>query len=345
MSKRQPLLQPNIRWSLLGKRLRLAREAKGLTGKDVERYLRTFVSESPTYQRRPGAPVLTARGTTESTVYRQESGQTKVKNELLAIYSELYRPDFEVMAARQVDDETQIAMTPPQERENKARELAQRMGDDWAKEIESWRLLAELARVKGLWAGGTEVGPSYRDFVEVESTADELRTWQPQVIPGLLQTRTYSHNVIKAAAQAYTSGTYDSETLLRWREQRKDILRRGQPPQIRAVVDEAAIRRPMGGTKVMTEQLRHLIELSERDHLAIQVLPFSTGAHTGLSGAFDLMAFGPWTIVFREGHGDGTFVDDDDQVRIYQARYELLQIEALSAEASREYLQQALADL
>lgn len=337
--------RPTIRSRLLGTKLRRARKLRGLSVEEVAARAKKAASS----------------------VYRNESGHTPPKGKALSAYVTLYQPDFAKERADWIAGEVarfdeSLARVDQAQASPEDREAIQRVRDtvaaqaeaqvdawiatrreEWAKEVSRWQLLSKESGKRGPWAeSGRTVGPSYQDFAEAEAMAEQIYTWSAQAIPGLLQTKTYSEGVIRPAAEAYPVGAYPVDHLLTLREQRKGLLTRRQLPEIHAVVDEAALMRLVGGPDVMQEQFRHLLMLVETKGLHLQVLPFAAGGHTGLSGAFDLFGFGPDTMVFREGHGDGTFIDDDEQVHLYQARYQLLQDQAWSSEETLGYLQDVL---
>ncbi|MFD8656510.1 helix-turn-helix domain-containing protein [Streptomyces mirabilis] len=249
-----------------------------------------------------------------ATVYRQESGHVAVKPTMIPFFTKLYGIDDEAVAAQ-------------------------------------WTEWARQAKTKGPWAAsGSTVGPSYRDYAEAEDMARELRTWQLGVVPGLLQTRRYSEEIIKAAATV-RPGQVPSEdeeiaALVNLREIRKAILERKSPPRIWAVIGEAAILTPPSVTDkdAHKEQIQHLLNLGETK-ATIQVLPMATGVHGGLSGSFSIITFDDLDLVFKEGYGDGSFVDDERRVSSYQARYERLQSQAMSIADTRRYLHEVFSKM
>jgi transcriptional regulator with XRE-family HTH domain len=249
--------------------------------------------------------------TTPSSIYRQESGHTAVKPTQVPFYTSLYE------------------ITDPVE-------------------IDRWTEWARRAKERGPWAAsGSTVGPSYQDYADAESLSEELRTWELSLIPGLLQTPRYSAAVIRAGSLVHPGQQpdYPVDELLELRESRKAILsRKDGAPAVWAVIGEAAVKMTPGSPDAHRDQIQHLLNLGETK-VTIQVLPLASGPHAGLSGSFSIITFDDVDMVFREGFGDGSFIDDEDQVRSYRARYERLQSQALSIESSRRYLHEALADI
>lgn len=239
-------------------------------------------------------------------IYRHEAGIAAVSVDLVPRYAALY----------QVDDEAEVA---------------------------KWLKWARVAKQKGPWTTfDSTPGPTYEDYADAESLCEGLRVYEPDVVHGLLQTREYSRAVISTDATVHPADSTRQADLLKLREVRKEILQRADPlpPRIWAVLGEAAILTPptLGGREAHREQIEHLLNLG-KTQAKIQILPMDTGLHTGLSGSFSILTFDVNVdMVFREGYGDGTFLDDDEKVRSYRVRYEALQSQALSTADSRRYL-------
>lgn len=242
-----------------------------------------------------------------ATIYRQESGHVAVKPTMIPFFIRLY------------------GVTDP---------AVEEQWVDWARK----------AKEKGAWAAsGNIVGPTHSDYAEAEDAARELRVLELNLIPGLLQTRRYSEEVIKASATVLPgqlpSESQEVESRINLRETRKAILEREKPPRIWAIIGEAAILTPpsINDKDAHRDQIQHLLNLGDLK-ATIQVLPLATGLHVGLSGPFSIITFDDLDLVFKEGYGDGTFVDDEERVRSYKARYERLQSQALSIAETRKYL-------
>ncbi|WP_428957856.1 helix-turn-helix domain-containing protein [Streptomyces sp. cg35] len=244
----------------------------------------------------------------EAAIYRHESGHTAVKTTMVPFYIDLY------------------GITDPSE-------------------VAKWTEWSKKAKLKGPWAAsGGLVGPSYRDYADAEDMADELRFWELSVIPGLLQTKRVSEQVIRAGMLAEPGqplvepGTIDTHIALR--EERKKLLeRKDNAPMVWAIVGEAALLTPptMNDPEAHRDQLQHLLNLGETK-ATIQVVLQSSGPHAGLSGSFTCMTIDDIDLVHREGYGDGAFIDVEDQVRVYRTRFERLVSQALSINDTRRYL-------
>jgi transcriptional regulator with XRE-family HTH domain len=157
-------------------------------------------------------------------------------------------------------------------------------------EVAEFAALAREANSPGWWQHYGDVLPAwFRTYVDLESAAALIRTYEGQMIPGLLQTEDYMRAVL---GEAPPEGSPEEVgRRVRLRLARQTLLTREQPPRLWAVVDEAALRRPIGGPKVMRGQLERLIEASKLPSVTLQVLPFGVGAHPALAGAFSILRF------------------------------------------------------
>ncbi|QBI56467.1 helix-turn-helix domain-containing protein [Streptomonospora litoralis] len=190
--------------------------------------------------------------------------------------------------------------------------------------------LARESKEQGWWSKYKDVfgGNALPDF-EVE--ASMIRTYEAQVIPGLLQTPAYSEAVFRGG-RAYTESEVQRHVDARL--QRQQILSRHDPPQIWAVIDEAALRRKIDNPGVMHEQLQHLLNIATRHNVDIQVLPFTAGMHAGLSGSFLILDFPAEldpSIVYTETATDSLFVQDAPSVQRFVTIFANLNSAALRA--------------
>jgi transcriptional regulator with XRE-family HTH domain len=182
---------------------------------------------------------------------------------------------------------------------------------------------------------------SFRPFVEHEEKAAELRMFEHSLVPGLLQTEDYARAAL--VRQPNTTEEQVAE-LLAARMARQAILTRKtpRPPLVWAVIDEGALYREVGGPKVMHDQLVHLLAVSERPNVTIQVLPFSAGGHKGLQGAFMIADFrNEPSIVFVDEILGGRVVEDADAAAEAALHFNTLRSEALPKVASRDLMAKA----
>lgn len=179
----------------------------------------------------------------------------------------------------------------------------------------------------------------FRPFVEHESTATSVHTWEPQVVPGLLQTGAYAHALLSAC------WSEDAEQKVAARLERQRILTRPTRPELWAIVDESVIRRPVGGSAVMREQLTLLAESASR-RIVLQVMPLAVGAHAGTDGGMTIFGFRDSPdVAYAETPTDGQLTGDSGIVARCRFRYDLLRAAALSPEASAELIRAALEEI
>ncbi|MFJ7200838.1 MULTISPECIES: helix-turn-helix domain-containing protein [unclassified Streptomyces] len=169
----------------------------------------------------------------------------------------------------------------------------------------------------------------FQPHAEMEAKAAYISTYQAQMVYGLLQTEGY------ARAMLATGMPDDLEAQVAARMERQRILKRKQPPLAWAILDEAALHRPIGGREIMRRQLAHLLEFTEHRWMRVQVLPFSAGEHASLAGSFTAMRFDKDPdIVYTEDLISGHMTANPDTAREAARRYAHLQAAALSVEAS-----------
>ncbi|MEU0968279.1 helix-turn-helix transcriptional regulator [Streptomyces sp. NPDC005917] len=181
--------------------------------------------------------------------------------------------------------------------------------------------------------------PTYRDFISLESQASAMRTLETSVVPGLLQTPEYARAVTRAAADGLDDEALD--TLVEVRLARQDVLRNEPPLALSAVLDEAVLRREVGGPGVMARQLERLVEAARLPQVRLQVLPFSAGAHIGITGPFVIFSF-PSTsdldVVVLDQLTSSLYLERKEDLQAYTEAFNTLQIHALSPEDSLDYI-------
>jgi hypothetical protein len=201
--------------------------------------------------------------------------------------------------------------------------------------------LARQAKQRGWWQAYADVLPSeYADLIGLEAEAAEIRTYQPELIHGLLQTADYTRAVIRAGRPGDTAAEVSRRVELRMT--RQQILDRDDPPRLRVIVNEAAVRRVVGGPDVMRTQLTALAAERERSNVTVQVLPFTAGEHPAMaSGPFVLLEFGQAAdpgVVNAENLTGSLLLDAPDDFRQYARTFDFLQAAALGPRESRDML-------
>jgi transcriptional regulator with XRE-family HTH domain len=157
-------------------------------------------------------------------------------------------------------------------------------------EVAAFVILAREANQPGWWHQYNDLLPQwFKTYVDLESTAVMIRSYEAQFVPGLLQTEEYMRAVIRGAHLDESSEEVERRIALRMA--RQVLLTQEHAPRLWAVVDEAALRRPVGGPDVLRVQLERLIEAAKLPNVRLQVLPFAAGAHPAMVGAFSILRF------------------------------------------------------
>lgn len=181
------------------------------------------------------------------------------------------------------------------------------------------------------------------DVVELQSTATTISEFSPLLVPGLLQTADYARALFEAANPLRNSA--EIEKLVALRMGRSELLDRSKAPQYWAILDEAVVRRPVGGAKAMCRQLGHLTKLIRDRKAIIQIVPFSEGAHALMNGSLCLMTFdGAPPTAYIEGPNTGALVDEPALVGKCSLDYDLARAAALSPEATLALVESAAED-
>jgi transcriptional regulator with XRE-family HTH domain len=201
--------------------------------------------------------------------------------------------------------------------------------------------MARQARQRGWWQAYADVLPSeYATLIGLEGEAAEIRTYQPELVHGLLQTAQYARAVIRAGRPG--DSAEEVERRVEIRMMRQQILDRDDPPRLRVVLNEGAVRRVVGGPQVMRAQLEQLAAGRGRADVMVQVLPFSAGEHPAMaSGPFDLLEFPEAAdrgVVTIENLASSLSLDGPDDLRQYARAFEFLQAAALGPRESGDML-------
>lgn len=177
------------------------------------------------------------------------------------------------------------------------------------------------------------IPPQYRDFISLESQARTARTLETSVVPGLLQTADYARAVTRASLDGLPSGQLDS--LVEVRLTRQGVLRSDPPLRLSAVLDEAVLRREVGGRRVMRQQLRHLARVAQLPHVHLQLLPFAVGGYVGLTSPFVIFSFptaSDLDVVVLDHLTSSLYLERKEDLAAYSAAFRTLQAHALSPE-------------
>lgn len=207
--------------------------------------------------------------------------------------------------------------------------------------------LARDANSPGWWHRYGDVLPSwFQAYLGLEAAAALIRTYELQFVPGLLQTEEYARAVVLLGHSRAASAEIDRRVTLRMR--RQQVLHGEDPPQLWAVVDEAALRRPIGGAAVMRQQVSALIEATGLPNVRLQVVPFAAGGHAAAGGAFSILRFDDKElpdVVYIEQLTSALYLDKREDLDYYALAMERLCVEAEPPERTPELLGRILADL
>lgn len=196
---------------------------------------------------------------------------------------------------------------------------------------EAWR--------RGWWTDYSDVFRG--SYVALEDDAATIDEWSPQLIPGLLQTDDYARAVIRASLAEDNPATVQRR--VQARSARRTLLGRIDPPApaFTAIIDEAALRRPVGGVEVMRAQLRALLDAARRPNVTVRVLPNASGAHPGLDGPFIILSFPEHLapdVAYVETKAGDTYLESAADVRRFRVDFENLSAAAMDPQGSAEFI-------
>ncbi|ROO62946.1 helix-turn-helix protein [Micromonospora sp. Llam0] len=207
--------------------------------------------------------------------------------------------------------------------------------------------LARQANTPGWWHRYGDILPSwFQSYLGLEAAAKMIRSYEVQFVPGLLQTRDYARAVVLLGHGRAPADEVERRVELRM--ERQDLLRRPQPPNLWAVIDEAVLRRPIGGQAVMRDQISALIEATKLPNVRLQVVPFDAGGHAAAGGAFTILRFADQDlpdIIYIEQLTSAIYLDKREDVDHYAAAMERLCVEADPPARTQDLLHQILRDL
>ncbi|MEH1013267.1 helix-turn-helix transcriptional regulator [Micromonospora sp. CPCC 206060] len=212
-------------------------------------------------------------------------------------------------------------------------------------EREMLTALHRQARQKGWWSAYGDVLPD--DYVGFEAEAAAISTFESLYVPGLLQTEEYVRAIVRAGRSTADQDEIDRRIAARLG--RKVLLSRDVPPALWIVLDEAAVRRVVGGPKVMRAQLARLIEACDLPTVELQILPFSAGAHAAMGGPFTLLdyadpALDP-AVAYLSNEMSTLLLEEEPQVTRYRLMFDHLRAKALDPDRSADFLSRVAAEI
>jgi transcriptional regulator with XRE-family HTH domain len=208
-------------------------------------------------------------------------------------------------------------------------------------------ILRRQATHRGWWHSYADALPAYfEDYVGLEDGAKSLFTYQNQLVHGLMQTEDYAEAVLRAAQPAASED--EVERQLAARATRQALLTAGNPLQVWAVLDEAVLRRQVGGAAIMQAQLNRLREIAALPNVTLQVLPFDAGAHASMGTSFELLQFpeaGDTAIVYIEDQTTSQYLETAADLERYTLVFDHLRASALAPERSLELIGQVASSM
>ncbi|MEU9417924.1 helix-turn-helix transcriptional regulator [Streptomyces sp. NPDC048272] len=208
--------------------------------------------------------------------------------------------------------------------------------------IDSLMRMATEADRQGWWTACGEV--PYSVYIGLETEAASIRSYEPLVIPGLLQTPAYARAVMEETIPLATAEQIATRLEVRLRRQHR-THHPARPFRLWVVLDESALRRVVGGPEIMREQLEYLNRLSTEPHITVQVLPHDVGAHPGVSGQFSILHFeadvAGAATVYLERFTSDLYLEKRSDVRHYSVMYDHLQAQALNPDSTRRFITHA----
>ena len=182
-----------------------------------------------------------------------------------------------------------------------------------------------------------------RELAKLEAQAVEIGVYESNSVHGLLQTAEHARALFEAAQPPYSQD--DVERMVVARLARQSVFERDPAPSIHFVLEEAVVRRPVGGTMVWRQQLERLLEAGRLRNVTLQIMPTNSDAHPGLDGKIELLKFPDGTAVGRsDGAFNGRPITDPKQLRILELRYGTIRAQALSPRESLAFVEQLLGE-
>ncbi|MFJ2607543.1 helix-turn-helix domain-containing protein [Streptomyces sp. NPDC091279] len=251
------------------------------------------------------------------------------------------------MTAEEVADRLLVSQSKISRLENGRRSISQRDVRDLCgvyevedvRVVDSLMQMAKDSRQQGWWHTFGDI--PYSVYIGLETDAASLRVYDPQVVPGLLQTREYAQALIAGALPETAPADIEKRVSVRMRRQER-ITAPENPLRLWTVLDEAALHRRVGNGALMRDQLEFLVAQSQLPHVTVQLIPFEMGAHPGLNGQYAILEFpdaADSNVVYIEGVTSDLYLEKANDVQKYSVMYEHLRAQALNPDQSRQYIE------
>ena len=214
--------------------------------------------------------------------------------------------------------------------------------------IAEFLAMSRASRERSWWSSYRDAAsPRLLQLIEYEAAASIIRLFQPLLIPGLLQTEEYARTMIRMFTRGASASAVDTFTEIRMK--RQQLLRRSEAPLMFFIMDEAAVRRVVGGKEAMGRQIQRLVDVSDMPNVTIEVIPFDAGAYPILQGPFTIFEFPDAAdddaLYLESPRGDLLTRDDPEEVVYFRERFELLRKASLGPDRSASLLRQVAKEL
>lgn len=212
-------------------------------------------------------------------------------------------------------------------------------GVDQSRRAELLTVLREAGQRGWMQPYSSDLPEIYSDYISFEAEARSVSNYESLFVPGLLQTEDYARAVIRGTVPH--ASTEQVENRVAARMERQALLTREDPPKLWAIMDEAAVRRLVGGRAVMGEQLARIRETAALPNVTAQVIPYDAGAHPGMPGSFIVLEFpdpADQSLIYLDSMAGDLFLEDDLEIRRYILMFEHLRAAALRPDESTALL-------
>ncbi|WP_412517446.1 helix-turn-helix domain-containing protein [Actinomadura madurae] len=206
--------------------------------------------------------------------------------------------------------------------------------------------LARSAQQRGWWESVADLPEGYSTYIGLEDETSFLRSFRLSIVNGLLQTESYARAVIRNTVPKLPPGEIERKVEIRLKRQKR--ITEKDPLKIWTILEEGVIRRLIGGAEVTREQMNHLLTLSQRPDITIQVLPFTKGAHPSIGVSFNILSFSgdilPDVVHVEEMTGD-LFIENEKRAFRYMLAFEELQRRALTERETQDFISKAIEEI
>ncbi len=206
--------------------------------------------------------------------------------------------------------------------------------------------MVRRANEPGWWHRYTDLMPNwFHEYVGLEESASRIQTYELQFVPGLMQTEDYARAI--ATRGWFQVGSQRAERQVAMRMQRQSLLAGSDAPKLWAVIDESVLHRPIGGRRVMLAQIEHLLELTKRPNITLQVVPYKLSGY-GAEGSFTMLRFAlpelP-DVVYIEHLNGALYLDKRSETELYARVFDRLTVDARTPDHTRQLLAKVRADM